>query len=70
MYRDLKYDPEQQAVVSMAGVVVVENVATQQEAFVLMNSTGELEKRLLAQQQVGTLFDEATKFAVEARPAE
>ena len=48
MYRDLMYDASKSAVTTVAGTTVVSNV-TEEEAFALMNRTGELE-RVLNQQ--------------------
>ena len=46
MYRDLRYDKERKALVTEAGVVVVECVSDTEDAFHLMNSHGALEQRL------------------------
>jgi hypothetical protein len=51
MYRDIHYDETKKAIVTTAGVVIVPNVASTQESFPLLNSYGELEKRLVADRE-------------------
>ena len=46
MFRDLLFDPEKQAIVTTAGVVVVCGIPTVEASFPLLNLYGELEKKL------------------------